>query len=180
MPRRHGRRRRGPPRQRPAEPVAPPPPRARAGGPQAPARAERTGGGLWIWWLLLLLLLAGLAAGGWFARGWLVEVWPPAERVYNWLGIALPRIEVVDLHENVTQEGDTERLVIAGTLVNAGTEPLPAPVVTVILFDHQRRAGAGLAGGADPRGVRARRGGIVRDRVASSRRRRQADVGGAP
>ena len=105
--------------------------------PRAPARAQRRSGGLWIGWLLLVLVIGGVVAGGWFARAWLVEMWPPIERVYTWLEITLPRVELIDVHETMVQDGDTERLVIEGTLVNRAEATLPMPAVSVLLFDSE-------------------------------------------
>jgi hypothetical protein len=116
----------------------PPPPRsAPASAPTAPARAERKRGSLWVWWLLLLVVIAALAAGGWFGRGWLVEQWPPATRFYDWVGIDLPRIEIVERTEETAGEGATRRLTVGGVLANHAESALPVPPLLFTLYDAE-------------------------------------------
>ncbi len=104
--------------------------------PRAAARAEgRRGGGLWVWWLLLLVLVGGVAGGGYFARGWVVETWPPSEWAYDWLGIPLPRIEIVERTERESEEGGTQRLIVGGVLTNRGERELPVPPLVFTLYD---------------------------------------------
>lgn len=112
--------------------LSPPPEPVRA---VAAAGSRRRSRGLWIGWLLLLLVVAGGAAAGWFARGWIVDTWPPAERAYDWLGIPLPRIEIVERTERETEEGGTSRLVVGGVLANHAEHELPVPPLVFTLYD---------------------------------------------
>ena len=98
-------------------------------------RVERRGGGLWVWWLLLLVVVGGVAGGGYFGRAWVVETWPPSERAYDWLGVPLPRIEIVERTERESDEGGTNRLIVGGVLANRGERELPVPTLVFTLYD---------------------------------------------
>jgi predicted Zn finger-like uncharacterized protein len=102
----------------------------------AGARPDRGGSaGLVVGWLLLVAVVVGVVAAGWFARGWIVETWPPAERAYDWLGVPLPRIEIVERTARETEEGGTRRLVVGGVLANQGERALPVPPLVFTLYD---------------------------------------------
>lgn len=105
--------------------------------PRVPPRAERGRSTLWIWWLLLLVLIGGIAAAGYFLRGWLVETWPPAERVYDAIGIPLPRIEIDERTEQQVDENGTVRLIVGGVLTNHADRELPVPPLLFILYDSR-------------------------------------------
>lgn len=115
--------------------AAAPPPPAASTSPMAPARAEKKRGTLWIWWLLLLLVIAGIVAGGYFFRGKVVEIWPPSERLYEWIGVPLPRVEIIERTEQETNEGGTARLVVGGVLANNAERELPVPPLVFTLYD---------------------------------------------
>ena len=101
----------------------------------APSRAERKRSTLWVWWLLLLLVIAGIVAGGYFFRGKVVEIWPASERLYEWIDVPLPRVEIIERTEQETNEGGTARLVVGGVLANHAERELPVPPLVFTLFD---------------------------------------------
>ena len=43
---------------------------------------------LWVAWIGSALILAALATTAWVYRGSIIEAWPPAARIYLWLGAA--------------------------------------------------------------------------------------------
>lgn len=115
--------------------VPEPRPAARPAPPVAPARAERSRSSLWVWWLLLLLLIGGIAAGGYFFRGQIVAAWPPSERLYQWIGVPLPRVEIIERTEQESDEDGTARLIVGGVLANNAERELPVPPLVFTLYD---------------------------------------------
>ncbi|MBP0446348.1 zinc-ribbon domain-containing protein [Roseomonas sp. SSH11] len=77
-----------PPRPARSFDAAEPPPRARWPELDPPPPASPPSRGAGLGWALSLLLLAGVAAAAWHWRVELVEVWPPAARVFLALGVA--------------------------------------------------------------------------------------------
>lgn len=105
--------------------------------PRVPPRAERGRSKLWIGWLALLIFVGGIAAGAYFFRGDLVEAFPETERVYDWIGVPLPRIEIDERTEQQVDENGAVRLVVGGVLTNHAERELPVPPLLFILYDSR-------------------------------------------
>ena len=68
---------------RPPQLIHPPLPQAgKSRLPRLPVLA------LWVAWIGSALILAALATTAWVYRGPIIEAWPPAARIYLWLGAA--------------------------------------------------------------------------------------------
>ncbi len=123
--------------------VAPPPPRADTrqdagrASRAAPSQARRRGGGplAAFAWILLFIVVVGVAAGGYFARGWIVDQWPQAEHVYNWIGIPLPLIQVAETFEEPGVRDGSAVVTLGGVLVNNDDKPRQTSFLTYTLND---------------------------------------------
>ncbi|WP_373088686.1 DUF3426 domain-containing protein [Sneathiella sp.] len=106
---------------------------------QAPS-PSRTGGRKWIGWGLLLLILAGLVISGFYARNYIVQIWPGAAGFYQFLKIDVETknvlgLEIHDLKtKSVLQKGVTT-LTVTGIIKNITEEPQPTPRIKVALID---------------------------------------------
>lgn len=111
-------------------------------------------------WYALAAAIAGVVALLYFARGELVELWPPIERLYVTAGIDLPVPPLtLDFRDTATSfEDDDTTLVVAGRVLNSGSAAQAVPPVEVVLLDAAgavlatravRPGAASLAPGAD-------------------------------
>ncbi|UFN47335.1 hypothetical protein LPC08_15045 [Roseomonas sp. OT10] len=66
----------------------PPPPRPTPVATRPPAAVAEPRGGLMIGWLASLLLLGCAAVVAVIYRGAIMEAWPPAQRLYQALGLS--------------------------------------------------------------------------------------------
>lgn len=143
--------------QRPDEvlPLATPPPDQSAGRPvdeppppgaNLPAISRRgSSGGAVAWLVTLVLVVGGLAAAGYVGRDTIVEVWPPAFRLYETLGIPVA-IEPAEgppgaglalrLETPLFEEADGGSILrINGTVTNPTQQERMVPPLVATLLD---------------------------------------------
>lgn len=92
-------------------------------------------------WLLLVLVIAGLVAGGWFGREAIVAAWPPAENLYEALGLPPLRLglELRNLRSSTATENGARSLLISGEVVNVTDRAVRLPPVKIGLRDADGR-----------------------------------------
>lgn len=113
-------------------------------GSNLPVLAEpprKRSGGIWIF---LIFLLAAVLAGGWIGRARLVEIWPPAGKLYEWLHIPVEQparlgLILQNLSSSTALEGGRPVLVITGEVANVIDETRITPKLRVSLRDAERR-----------------------------------------
>lgn len=102
----------------------------------SPGRKRR-----WIAWALLLLVLIGLVCGAYFARNYVVQIWPGSAAAYQYLQIDVETqnilgLEIHDLKtKSVLQDGVTT-LTVSGVIKNVTESPQPVPRIKVALIDE--------------------------------------------
>ena len=106
--------------------------RARVQRKKAQKRSGRS-----IGWYALLAAIVAVVAVLYFARGTLVELWPPIERLYVTAGIDLPAPPItLDFRDTATSFEDQDTtLVVSGTVINSGEAEQAVPAVEVVLLD---------------------------------------------
>jgi hypothetical protein len=121
--------------------VAQPPRRARGG-----RGAGRRGGmnvAALVGWLALVLVIAGIGGGGFFAREMIVELWPPASKLYEMIGLGPAQpgfgLDLKDIASSQVLEGDTPILVVKGVIINLTEEVQVIPKLRGALLDAGRR-----------------------------------------
>lgn len=126
------------------EPEPEPAPRARprpAPAARAAAEAERRGVGAAAW-IALLLVVGGLGAAGYFYRTQIVEIWPPAAKLYQTLGSLVDKpqlgLEIRNVESAREIQGGQVVLLIAGEVVNNSGENKPIPNLRVALGDENK------------------------------------------
>ena len=119
----------------------PPPPGANL--PAVPRRGSS--GGAVAWMVTLVLVVGGIAAAGYVGRDTVVEVWPPAYRLYETLGIPVTiepaegppgaglalRLQTPSFEE--TDDGSIIR--ISGTVTNPTARERMVPPLVATLLD---------------------------------------------
>ncbi len=121
--------------------VARPPSRARGG-----RGAARRGGfnvAALIGWLALVLVIGGIGGGGFFAREMIVELWPPASKLYEMIGLGPAQpgfgLDLKDIASSQVLEGDTPILVVKGVIINLTEDVQIIPKLRGALLDAGRR-----------------------------------------
>jgi len=113
--------------------------RARAGQQAREGKGKR---GL-VGWLVLFLVLAGVGSGGVFLQQNIVALWPPAEQLYNMLGVGPGPEEFSLAIQNVKWERKREKgkpiLVVLGEIINTSDKPKSVPRLRVIIRDEKDR-----------------------------------------
>ena len=86
-------------------------------------------------------VLVGLVAGGVFLRGAIMTMWPPSTKLYEVVGLALPRVQALAI-ANVAPawetEGDTTVIVVKGVITNLTDEAQPVPKLRGSLGDARQ------------------------------------------
>ncbi len=98
------------------------------------AVAKRAGG---VGWFVLCTVVAAVVAGGALARDSIVRVWPPAERLYNAVGLPvagpMAGLEIkIDSHDHTVTDGRTV-LVIKGKVTNGSGDVRSLPKLAASL-----------------------------------------------
>ena len=111
-----------------------------AGEPKLPALVRRRQVNPGIYAMVAVLVLAGLAAFAYYGRPWLVERWPPIDKLYVVLGIAQASpIEGLAI-EGASQVRDTGgRIVVTGAIVNNSNVIRAVPRLKGVFRDASRR-----------------------------------------
>lgn len=97
---------------------------------------------VWVWagWFLLISLVAGTAIALVLARGPLISLWPPLERLYTASGMmAEPEPEVAVnfriLESTVTRDDGKNKMVVKLMIENPSAHEVPIPVAALNLID---------------------------------------------
>lgn len=123
-------------------PVEAEPARRRGARAQLPAVREERSGKLWIAWILLVLIVAGIVAAGYVYRSQVVEIWPPAGRLYQTIGLKVEppfRLRIERFDHATQTENAKQVLLVTGNVINEGKFPEPVPPLRVTLFDKNGR-----------------------------------------
>jgi len=112
-------------------------------GSNLPAVPERARGSM-VGWLVVLLFIAAVVAGGFYGRQKIVDLWPPAARIYGQLGLPVktqPKFGLVlrNLSSSTQIENGAAVLTIVGEVANVIDEPRPAPKLRIVLRDAQKK-----------------------------------------
>jgi predicted Zn finger-like uncharacterized protein len=96
----------------------------------------------WIGWILFLALVGGVAAGGFFLRNQVVDMWPPAMKLYkilhldvkptNKLGLVIDAVQ----SKTVIDNGVTT-LTVSGKIKNITDQEQPVPRVSIQLLNKK-------------------------------------------
>lgn len=109
--------------------------------PPAPAKAKRRLPG--IGWIALAASVVALIGGGAVARHQLVHLWPPANLLYQTvgLGVAPPGagLQLQNSRSEQRQEGGAAILVVEGQIVNVTDKPLKVPRVKAVAMDSSQK-----------------------------------------
>jgi len=123
--------------------VARPPRRPRGGRGRAAARGGGINVGAMIGWLALVLVIGAVVGGGFFAREKIVEIWPPASKLYEMVGLGPAKpgfgLDLKDIASSQVLEGDTPILVVKGVITNITDEIQAIPKLRGALLDAGRR-----------------------------------------
>jgi len=118
----------------------------RAKKPRGGKRGGGGGGrriGLMIGWVVLMVVFVGLLAGGLFGRDMIIAAWPPAEKLYQTIGLAEPPpgygLDLGNIKSSTKKEGDKLILTITGTITNISEDPQPVPKLRGALLDAKRK-----------------------------------------
>lgn len=112
--------------------------RRRGARAQLPAVREEKSSKLWIAWVVLLLVIGGIVAGGYVYRSQVIEIWPPAGKLYRTVGIEVEppfRLRIPGFKYEAQTENAKTVIVVTGTVINEGRFPQEIPPVRVTLFD---------------------------------------------
>jgi|HubBroStandDraft_1064217.scaffolds.fasta_scaffold00005_106 predicted Zn finger-like uncharacterized protein len=92
-------------------------------------------------WTALALFVVAIVAGTYFLRGRIVEDWPPAQRLYNLIGLSTPGIgdwlKVHDVQSAYQTEDGQLRMIVSGQIDNLSSAPRIVPKLHVDLVDAQ-------------------------------------------
>lgn len=118
-----------------------------AGKPQRPAGASRfavpkRSVGAIIGWTAFALVVGGLLGSGYFFRSSIMEIWPPATKLYQAAGLVRPATYALALG-NVSQaqerEGETLVLIVTGDISNITEDTQAVPRLRGAILDAQSR-----------------------------------------
>lgn len=104
--------------------------------PPEPEKKKRS----WLGWLVFILLLAGILAGGFYGKQYVVNFWPASAKLYQMLKLDVKTtnklgLEIRDLNTVQVQENGVVRLTVSGTIVNLGGTVRPIPRIGIQLMD---------------------------------------------
>jgi predicted Zn finger-like uncharacterized protein len=110
--------------------------------PAFPPRRKPRGAGLG--WAVLVLVAAAVLGGGLLARERIVQLWPPAAKLYSTLGV-MPAplaagLKVRNVATKRTLEGGVQVLTVSGEVVNESKEVREVPTLQAVLSDARARA----------------------------------------
>jgi predicted Zn finger-like uncharacterized protein len=105
-----------------------------------PAGRRRTPAWVWIGWLFLFLLIAGTVAAFVFARGPMVGIWPPLERIYEQAENLFPEVAGAQVKIQVTESSLVERdgknrMVLKLVIQNHSDREADLPLALIDLID---------------------------------------------
>lgn len=124
------------------------PRRGKRGARGGRGRAARGSGGgrrigLMVDWIVLVLLIVGGAVGGLFGRDMIIAAWPPAEKLYETLGMAEPApgsgLDLRNITSSQEKEGKKVVLIVNGLIVNISDAPQAIPKLRGALLDDKRK-----------------------------------------
>lgn len=107
----------------------------------APPPQPRRWGAI-IGWASFAVVLLAFGGGAVFARSTVMDLWPPASKVYELVGLAKPQVfplVVGDIVPSQTLDGATPVIVIAGMISNITAEVQPVPKLRGALLDVRGR-----------------------------------------
>lgn len=103
-----------------------------------PAKKKRN----WFGWLVFILLLAGIGAGGFYGKQYIVGFWPASAKLYQMLKLDVKTenklgLEIRDLKTKSVLENGVVRLTVTGTIVNLTGSARPVPRIGIQLVDGE-------------------------------------------
>lgn len=110
--------------------------------PNLPALADEpepdTGG--WLKWVLLLAVIIAAGAALYFYRVTVVTYWPPAQQLYQHLGVVAEEppmhgLDVENVRYEYVREGGKKVMIVRGDAVNHGARKKDLPRLRVALID---------------------------------------------
>ncbi|MDA1101731.1 MAG: zinc-ribbon domain-containing protein [Proteobacteria bacterium] len=94
-------------------------------------------------WLVLVLVLVGIGGAGFFFQQKIVEIWPPAERLFELIGLSAEAEKFGLAIQNVKWEHKREKgrpvLVVLGEVNNTSGKPMSVPRLRVVIRDESDR-----------------------------------------
>lgn len=96
----------------------------------------------WIGWILFLVLVGAVVAGGFFLRNQIVDLWPPAVKLYNILKLDVEPTNKLGLvidgvqSKTVVEDGVTT-LTVSGKIVNITDMERPVPRINIQLVNKK-------------------------------------------
>jgi predicted Zn finger-like uncharacterized protein len=114
------------------------PPKARNKAKAKPEKKKRN----WLGWIIFILLLAGIVAGGYYGRNFVVQVLPGAAKLYQMLKLDVKTtnligLEIKDLKTKSILENGVVRLTVTGVIVNLTEKVQPIPRIGIQLVDSK-------------------------------------------
>lgn len=121
-----------------ASQAAPAPHSRGAAKPKSKGKAGRSRGGV-LGWATFVVFLAGIVAGGWAARGEIVNLWPPAALLYDKIGIPVEPpgtgLRIQNVRSEQKLEGGSPVLMVEGQVVNVSDRVRAVPRLRAISLD---------------------------------------------
>ncbi len=94
-------------------------------------------------WMILVLVLVGIGGAGYFYQQKLVEVWPPAGRLFALIGLSPEPEEFGLAIQNVKWEHKRQKgrpvLEVLGEVINTSGKPQSVPRLRVVIRDESDR-----------------------------------------
>ncbi len=96
----------------------------------------------WLGWIVFVFLLAGIVAGGFYGKQYVVEFWPASAKLYQMLKLDVKTenqlgLEIRDLKTKSVLENGVVRLTVTGTIVNLTGSIRPIPRIGIQLVDGE-------------------------------------------
>lgn len=96
----------------------------------------------WLGWLILVFLLAGIGAGGYYGKQYVVQFWPATAKLYQALKMDVKTtntlgLEIKDLKTKSVLEDGVVHLTVTGKVVNLTGTTRPIPRISIKLVDGE-------------------------------------------
>lgn len=96
----------------------------------------------WIGWILFLILVGAVFAGGFFLRNQIVDLWPPAVKLYNILKLEVHPTNklgliIDEVKSKTVVEGGVTTLTVSGKIVNITDMEQPIPRINIQLVNKK-------------------------------------------
>lgn len=92
-------------------------------------------------WASFAVVVLGVFGGGVFARGPIMELWPPATKLYELVGLGAPKAYALALGNIAPaqeMDGETRVIVVTGVITNTTAESQPIPKLRGALLDARQ------------------------------------------